>query len=125
VARRRLEILARVKNPAANATSNRNATPIRSMTRAQSVETSGRLATNHRIFDRDGALARFPTDFGAQPLVDVRCGVCLLNALQTLFSIIFFWREFGVDFLERGGLFRKPVLEGVSVCTLRNHFWVP
>lgn len=91
MARRRLEILARVKNPAANATSNRNATPIRSMIRlAQSVETGGRLVANHRIFDRDGALARFPTDLGAQPLVDVRCGLCLLNALLTLFSIIFF-----------------------------------
>jgi hypothetical protein len=72
VARRRLEILARVKKPAAKATSNRNATPIRSMIRlAQSVQTSGRLVANHRIVDRLGALARFPTDLGAQPLVDV------------------------------------------------------
>jgi hypothetical protein len=65
--------LARVKNPAVKATSNRNATPIRSMIKlAQpAVETRCRLVGNRRIFDRLGALALFLTDLGAQPLVDV------------------------------------------------------
>jgi hypothetical protein len=86
-ARRRFEILARVRNPAAKATSNRNATPIRSMIRvAQSVATRGRLVGNHRIFDRDGASAGFPANLGIQPIVDC-CRFVLLNRLQFQLSV--------------------------------------
>lgn len=73
------------------------------------------------------ASAGLPTNFGAQPLLDVRRSFSLLNSLQIQFSVITFGRRIVGDVFELDRFFRKPVFEGRRVLNMRallNH-WMP
>lgn len=75
----------------------------------------------------DVASAGLPTNFGAQPLLDIRRSFSLLNSLQIQFSIITFGRRIVGDVFELDRFFRKLIFEGrrvLNMRTLLNH-WMP
>src|SRR5436190_3542123 len=61
------------------------------------------------------ASAGFPTNFGAQPLLDVRFSLSLLKSFQ----IKTVGRQLG-DFLELDRLSRKPVFTSLRVSNIRT-----
>ena len=63
--------------------------------------------------------AGFPTNFGAQPLVDIRRSFSSLNSMQKLFSIIAAGRRV-VGAVELDRLSRNPLFENLSVFNIRT-----
>src|SRR3954452_5325113 len=71
-----------------------------------------------------GGSAGFPTNFGAQPLIDVGRSLSLRNSPQKHFPSETPGRQLVGSFFELGRLFRKPLFKGVPVSNtlaLLNH----